>query len=598
MAGDYTINDIYQGGYSSLDPNKSSYGDIFTGYHLPASAIGAPTKPDTANQIAHVNQLLNQGIIPIEVGALKPEIFEQIPKHHFKEINRMAKLSGADISVHAPIVEASGIGEQGYDEGAQWQAEMQLNDVVDKSVELSDKPGMKITIHGAGSIPGADYRMTPEGKKEERLIVVDRETGTIKQVKEEKKFYPSTKDWEKGTILDPRKELKMLNDTEWDNSISQMVHFKEEADRIISANLKKIPKEAIHQIMMDRSKLKYLKGPQREAYDHLRNAQHYLSDSQQNLSGLFNRAYKLGTDKDRELLKKTAEQYKKEMEKAATTGDVHEQSTAISNMISVLEDMKPELYAPIEDYAVEKSSDTFSNVALNAYKKHKNKLPVLSIENMNIGMAFSYGKELKNLILKSKQKFVDKATSEGLMSESEAKQKADQMIGATLDVGHLNLAKKKGFKNKDLLKELKEIEKYVKHVHLHDNFGANDSHLPPGMGNVPTKEILEQLEKAGAKDVKKIVEAGAFVAQFGTSPFPYELESLGASMFTGGVGSEQEPYWNQSIGLYQGYSGGFGMMLPQANYQMFGATFTQLPTELGGSVAGAQGSRMSGKPME
>jgi len=41
-------------------------------------------------------------------------------------------------------------------------------------------------------------------------------------------------------------------------------------------------------------------------------------------------------------------------------------------------------------------------------------------------------------------------------------------------------------------------------------------------------------------------------------------------------------------------------MLPQISYETFGAGFSQLPAELGGSRQGnaGQGSRMSGKPME
>ena len=58
--GDYTISDIYQGGYSSLAPD---YGNVFTGYRVAAGELGAPTKPDTANQIQQVQMLLNQGII-------------------------------------------------------------------------------------------------------------------------------------------------------------------------------------------------------------------------------------------------------------------------------------------------------------------------------------------------------------------------------------------------------------------------------------------------------------------------------------------------------------------------------------------------------
>ena len=161
----------------------------------------------------------------------------------------------------------------------------------------------------------------------------------------------------------------------------------------------------------------------------------------------------------------------------------------------------------------------------------------------------------------------------------------------TLDVGHINLARKKGFKEKDILKEIKAISQNIKHVHLTDNFGYGDTHLPPGMGNVPIKEIMEELEKKGYSG-KKIVEAGGWPQHFGTSPFPYILEAFGPESYKGG------PYWNQVTGLQENYSGGFGRMLPQVHYETFGAGFSQLPTELGGQRAGAQGSRISGKPME
>jgi hypothetical protein len=58
------------------------------------------------------------------------------------------------------------------------------------------------------------------------------------------------------------------------------------------------------------------------------------------------------------------------------------------------------------------------------------------------------------------------------------------------------------------------------------------------------------------------------------------------------------PYWNQSLGYEQGYFGGYGAMLPQGNYDMAGAGFSQLPSELGGQRQGAQGGRMSGRGME
>ena len=116
------------------------------------------------------------------------------------------------------------------------------------------------------------------------------------------------------------------------------------------------------------------------------------------------------------------------------------------------------------------------------------------------------------------------------------------------------------------------------------------------MGNVKFKEILEELEKTGTlKGTRKIVEAGGFVQHFGISPYPASLEAMGSPIYS----MQMAPYWNQALGLYQGYYGGLaGQWLPQVNYETFGTGFSQLPMELGGQRPGAQGGRMSGRPME
>ncbi len=588
IKGDYLISNIYQGGYSSLSP---SYGSIFTGYRVSASELGAPTKPDTANQIQQVNQLLNQGIIPIEVSVLQPEIFDQIPKQHFKEINRMAKLTGAKISVHAPLVEPSGISEQGWSEANRKLAENQLNDVVERSIEMDDKGGMPITIHSAG-IPGTEYKMTPEGKKVEKLIVINQETGKMAPIEEEIKFLPGmeVKELEKGKFRDPMEELNILNESEWDNSLSQVTFYKEGADRILSENSIQI-QHLMEDIESGKFKPEDLTPTQRQAYGHLMNAETYLQNTHQNLNGLFNKAYKFGTEEEKRELEKASQKFKKNLEESK---DLIGQSRTIQGLIMDLKKVNPSLYLPIEDFAIKHSSQTFANVAFNAFDKHKDKTPKISIENMFPGMAFSSGEAMDNLITKSKEKFVEKAIEKGY-SDSEAREQADKIIGMTLDIGHLNIAKKRGFKDKDLLKEVEQIAKHVKHVHLTDNFGYSDSHLPPGMGNVKFKEILEELEKTGTlKGTRKIVEAGGFVQHFGISPYPASLEAMGSPIYS----MQMAPYWNQALGLYQGYYGGIGPTFPQIHYETLGAGFSQLPAELGGQRPGTVGSRMSGKPME
>ena len=84
--------------------------------------------------------------------------------------------------------------------------------------------------------------------------------------------------------------------------------------------------------------------------------------------------------------------------------------------------------------------------------------------------------------------------------------------------------------------------------------------------------------------VRKIVEAGGFVQHFGISPNLVNLEAMGSPIYTG-----EAPYWNQVLGLQQGYSGGLeGQWLPQINYETFGGGFSNLPTELGGQRQGPQ----------
>jgi len=589
--GKYVVNNFYQGGYSSLKPNS---GDAFTGYHLPAGSIGAPTKPDTANQIQQVNQLINQGIIPIEAGALGPEVFDQIPKQHFKEIGRMASITGTKISIHAPLIEPSGIDPEGrrpWDNTYRTMAENQLNDMVSKVHDIKSKEPIPITIHSSG-LPGTEYSFGKEGKEIGRIIAINRETGKLAPAEKEERYTPG-QDLTKPTKINAMEELEMLNKSEWNNSLSQVVYYKENADRILNEN-----KPFLHYLAEKQAKGEKIEESiiDQGAMNQLSNAELYQRDAHKYLDGLFSKAYKYGSEKDKKYLMEVSDNFKKSME---SNQSLPGYSFALQGLINGMSKVSPEMYVPIEKFALEKSSETFANVALKAYDKFKDEAPMICIENMYPGMAFNSAKGdseipgMGDLILASRKKFVEKAMGNG-MDESEAKKQADRLIGATLDTGHLNISKKKGFEDKDLKKEVEEIAKYVKHVHLSDNFGYSDSHLPAGMGNVPFKEILEELEKKGGQS-RKIAEAAGFAQHFGTSPYPILLESLGSPMYSS---MQMAPYWNQSIGLQQGYFSGYGGMLPQGNYESFGAGFSNLPPELGGQRGGAGGSRMSGKPME
>ena len=599
MKKEYAINNFYQGGYSSL--NKESI--YSTGYSAPAHLLGASTKPDTANQIAQITSLLNQGIIPIEVGAIVPQAFETIPKQHFKEMNRMAKLTGAKLSLHAPLVEPSGIGQQGYDVTERLMAENQFKDVVEKAMDLNDKGGTSVTFHPLGQqmLPGREYIKTKDGKKLQRLAIINQETGQIGQAKEEYKFYPG-ENLDKGVLHNPIKDINTYNNSEWVNKLTNLESFKKHADEIIEESLPSLMPILSKKIKEGESL--NLTPEQQASARKLEKADIFLHNVETSLNNLFHNAWKYSTDEEsKKILKGLSENWAKKSEEElrsskTSTELIVKKAQLLDDTILSLKQVRkpPRLFVPLDEYATEKAAETFANVAVHANEvaKKQGKNPVqINIENLFPGTTFGYAEQMDKLITTSRDKFVDKLKEKGF-EQKQAEKKAQEIIGMTFDLGHLNLAKKYGYEDEDLRKEAEQIAKHVKHVHVTDNFGFADSHLAPGMGNVPTKILLEELEKQRVKDPTKIVEAGGVVQHFNQSPLTYALEGMNSNVYSEGVG----PYWSQTIGLYQGYGGEMGTFLPNTHYETFGAGFSMLPRELGGAKPGAQGSRMSGRGME
>jgi sugar phosphate isomerase/epimerase len=81
----------------------------------------------------------------------------------------------------------------------------------------------------------------------------------------------------------------------------------------------------------------------------------------------------------------------------------------------------------------------------------------------------------------------------------EIKQLAEEFdgLGITFDVGHAYLAsRKEGAKapEKEIVKAIKKAGDHLAHVHIHDNEGLRDDHLPPGDGDIDFRPIVDVLE--------------------------------------------------------------------------------------------------------
>ena len=575
----YNVSDIYQGGYSSLKPN---YGN-FTGYRASAGSLGTTTDPRTANILQEVSAKLSSGLKQIEISAIRPELFDSIPKQQLKEVNRLSKLTGVDISVHGPLIEASGIGrEGGYSDVAREEAERQLTYAVERSHEISPDGNVPVTFHSSVNVQGPHYRKTEKGEEIEMMPIINKETGQMNMVKKEVKHHPGMKpkELEEGRTYDVRKQLDVIG-------------IKERADNMIHES-QPLVKDVLPLLESNRISFNDLDYRQQEALSRYKNASEELQDIRKHLAGLFDKAWKYNPE-EREHLREISESFRKELSKADT---LQQQSRVIQNLMEQLRPeagfiTAPQQYQSVNEFALDKTAETFGNVAFKSYKKFKDKAPIVSIENPPAGGGLSRGEDLRNVVEKARKQFIKVATEEG-MPKSEAEKQAEKLIGVTWDVGHINMIRKYGFEEKDVVKETEKIAPYLKHVHLSDNFGFEHTELPMGMGNVPLKEMMERLGEKGF-EAKKVIEAAAWWEHFKGSPTQESFEAFGSPIYA----MKNAPYWNQSIGLQQGYFSGYGQMLPSTNYETFGAGFSQLPQELGGQKPGGSGgSRLSGRPLE
>jgi len=193
---------------------------------------------------------------------------------------------------------------------------------------------------------------------------------------------------------------------------------------------------------------------------------------------------------------------------------------------------------PIEAYGINKTSESIAELALDAArvtrnKKLKNPLFVAP-ENLWGDKYGAHPKDLRKIIVDSRSKAVEYMTADKikmhgeeiknpfkgrvkkalghLPSKSEAKKLAGDHIKATFDIGHANIWRKYFDGDEQEFKSWlgHEVDKLTKegiigHVHVSDNFGYNDEHLPPGYGNAPIKEFLTHMQKSGF-DKEYIVE--------------------------------------------------------------------------------------------
>ncbi|MDP3987458.1 MAG: TIM barrel protein [Nanoarchaeota archaeon] len=603
--GDYKISDIYQGGYSSLKPPSGWTSDNY----IKAGDLSMTTDPRNANILQEVSSKLSAGLKNIEVTAIQPEILDAIPNEQLKEVRRLAKLTGIDVSMHGPLIEASGITQQGFNEVERESAERKIAHALIRSRELNPDGNIPVTFHSTNGAPGSQLLPPSERGKEDgnyrRMVAVNRENGKAILLEPEVEYRPGGEIRETKRL--PEDRLDSANHTEWKNSIFQVEVQRENAERILQ-DVHPLIIARFAQVESGKISSSELSPQEREQMRKVSSAFEFIDQARQSANSLFSKAHEIAkADKDNEkikILQEISKRYgdqigiKKEGDKESMDIEAYYNpkiySDALHDLTRSLEKFPPKTYITAEDFVVGKSSQTYGNAAFKAFQEFKGKnVPIMVIENPPAGAGLSTGEDIARIVQASRDQFVNVAVKEG-MSDDEAKRQAEKLIGATWDVGHINMLRGQGYSEKDIIKETETVAPYVKHVHLSDNFGMEHTELPMGMGNVPLKEMMDKLGEKGF-EAKKVIEAASWWQHMKSSPFQESLEGIGSPVYQ----MDMAPYWNQAGGLYQGYMSGLdGAWLPQTNYETFGTSFSRLPKELGGNTQQGQGNRMSGRPME
>jgi len=187
----------YQGGYSSLEPSS---GEGFVGYRSDINTLGLSTDPRSANILQEINTKLAPGQKHIELSLISPELIDTVPKQHLKEANRLAKLTGTEVTIHGPLVEPSGLTKEGFTETNRELVERQMLRAMEAAHEVNPNGGAPVTFHSAGMLPASEVRKISKKEREERgitnkeethkMLILDQETGQMHAAKREEKYYP------------------------------------------------------------------------------------------------------------------------------------------------------------------------------------------------------------------------------------------------------------------------------------------------------------------------------------------------------------------------------------------------------------------------
>jgi sugar phosphate isomerase/epimerase len=140
---------------------------------------------------------------------------------------------------------------------------------------------------------------------------------------------------------------------------------------------------------------------------------------------------------------------------------------------------------------LKKYFEAFSRLGANYVTIHGNWPPRLFTQEEGIGFQVETLKRLVSEASKYKLNLMYEpidTKKDDMKSVSEIMKKVPGLY-LHIDLGHMNLFGKKPY---DFITK---FSKRLKHIHLHDNFGEEDLHLPMGVGSMEWPKLIKTLKK-------------------------------------------------------------------------------------------------------
>ena len=176
---------FYAGSEGSEHPFERPYAGFSAmgAYRPSVRDIGYPTDPLTANQLKKVSDKISTGTQTIEVsglglsGAGPMKHLASIPRQHWKEIDRLRKLTGVDLTFHGPLVESTGFNRGNWSEDQRKEAEKQMMAAVELAQQMNSddkEKGIVMTFHSNNGLPEVERKVVvgrnPDGSPKEETV--------------------------------------------------------------------------------------------------------------------------------------------------------------------------------------------------------------------------------------------------------------------------------------------------------------------------------------------------------------------------------------------------------------------------------------------